>query len=257
MITSPMTKKVPRPAVSFSAARNKSNFVAIFSCDDMGGDSFLVGNYLASRLSAKHNTSLILSISNGEQLEKQLPQEAPMEKKLVQQLTLDWDELQLTWHEPERLVQKSKGTLASTVFLASDLLKVPEPEKLTGLLDQCVLFVQPTFESLRECYRIIKMTLKCNPSLEYFLIYDGAASDAKSVTLFSELTGFVQKRLGVEVRALGCLEKMKSGESCDSELNLEPLFLKSEVSSNEPEKKALEALIAEAKNKASEWDQKL
>ena len=146
----------------------------------------------------------------------------------------------LTLPKLERLI-RTQGVKAppeefsKNVILHFDLQGGLPAENLLPLLDKCLFWVQPDFDSLSEIYKNMKLMVAVNHGVECYLVYDGRPGDSRGEFIFENLAEMSAKHLGVNLIWLGTAAgSPEGGILCD--LKLEPLWLRPMEKNLSPEK---------------------
>ena len=219
--------------------------LSVFS-PDFPGDSLFLNACIASRIAASDHACSILSIASRAQLSP-----APSASRIfrnesygsqIRRFILSWDQLETVWHSsvPRGIVPSSS---LQFLFLDFEYFHPLYFQRLVPILDQGIIFVQPTIESLTEAYKMIKATVSLNPRLEYSLLFDGSPADPRGSILFEGFSEIVAKMLGISLVWLGSLHLPRHTESLDTGLALDPLFLKRFEKMESVEKISLAALL--------------
>ncbi len=147
-----------------------------------------------------------------------------------------------SWEEFNHLIQSSspgkffRAGLSKNVILNFNLHDNLPSENLMPLLDKCIFWVQPCFESLSEIYKNMKLSVVFNHGLECYLVYDGNPRDARGGFIFETLAEISAKQLGVNLIWLGTATAAPEGEELLCDLKLEHLWLKPIERTLSPEK---------------------
>ena len=217
--------------------------LSVFS-PNFPGDSLFLNAYLASRIATAELPGSILSVDSHEgarapQRDRTLRNESFGIR--LRRITLSWDQLEALWNVPP--VAKPAGASTShALFLDFNYSHPGYFRKLIPILDQWILLVQPTTESLTEAYKMIKATVPLNPRLEYFLLFDGSGADPRGGLLFERFSEMAARRLGIHLVWLGSLHFPKESRALAADLALDHLFLKP-VPVDSVEKMALASLV--------------
>ncbi len=149
----------------------------------------------------------------------------------------------LSWTAFRRLCASTESSrlaapldLSRNVVLDFDLrIGFPE-EALLPLLDKCLFWAQPAFENLSAIYKLIKSAAGLNPSLECYLVYEGAPRDSQGEFVFEKLAGMCSQHLGINLTWLGSVWTDEKNGGLASDLRLEHLWLKPVEKALAPEK---------------------
>ncbi len=146
----------------------------------------------------------------------------------------------LTLPKLERLIQApgAKGLpdeFSKNILLHFDLQSGLPAENLLSLLDKCLFWVQPDFDSISEVYKTMKLAVAANHSVECYLVYDGGPGDSRGEFIFENLAEMSAKHLGVNLIWLGTASSASEGET-HADLKLEHLWLRPMEKNLSPEK---------------------
>lgn len=201
--------------------------LSIFS-PDLPGDSLFLASYFASRLASRERPCTILSLVSahaqfgppaGHGLQNE-PFGHHVRRRII-----SWDQLEsVAGIRPVALDFSGETVLNSTLFLEFEYAHVPCFEKVIPILDKWIVWLQPSFESLSEAYKMIKATRSANSRLEYFLLLNLPPQAGQGSRLFEQFSEMVSRRLGIHLVWLGSLYLPKGKEPLAVSLDLNPLF---------------------------------
>lgn len=206
-----------RTPVSLKAGRAIQS-LAVFCPQDAIRNLYL-STRLASRIQLLGGECVLLSIvsKNLHRLEK-LAHIENSESRNMKRFHLTLDQLEEVCHSDAPAAQN----FGSPVFFFNcDFTNPLQLKKVVPMLDKGIFFLRPELESLTEAFKFIKTSLALNPTLEYFVICEGAENAQKSGILYERFSEMVSRRIGVSVNWLGSC----SGASSDSfsGISTEPL----------------------------------
>jgi len=223
------SQKIDRPVVR---AEMGSHIKILSICDFANSDSLSLNLTAAEKLFNKKLSCSVISI-----------QRRINEKKLLKYPDkTDFLHLPLEMDEFSRIVERSVeprfngGTLQQLVLLAPDYSQPEHFPVLFELMDQFIVVVDASEESLREAYKLIKGTRNLNNRLQYFLMFQENAPRIANV--FERFSQILSTRLRIEVTWIGYLRERNGSISMEN-INFEHLFLNEPTRLETPSKIAL------------------
>jgi hypothetical protein len=151
----------------------------------------------------------------------------------------------LHWTQLDYLSSQSGAELGGkelhpqVLFMDFDYRYMTYFKRVIPILDKWVLHLRPQTESLNEAYKMLKVSARLNPHLEYYLLFDGSGKDARGDLLYERFSEMVSRRLGLTIGWLGNFHMGKSGGAGGVNLSLENFFMKSVARVDALEKIAL------------------
>lgn len=206
--------------------------LSVFS-PGLSGDSLFLNTYFASQLASRERPCSILSI-HSRYLERTRVENGNLRESAAQESLgihlkrhiLSWDEFDQVWQRP--LAPRLSAQPASQIlFLDFEYSQAPRFEKVAPILDKWILYLQPTFESLSEAYKMIKAASALNVHLEYFLLFAGRPTDKRGAHLYEMFSDMAARRLGISLNWLGSLHLPRGSQTIVAELALDRLMMKS------------------------------
>ena len=136
-----------------------------------------------------------------------------------------------------RPVSFNPESASQIIFLDFPFFDSLYSQKIISLLDRLILLVRPDSDSISDAYKMIKACVSQNNFLEYFLVFQGAASDVRAGRFFEKFSEIAGRRLGINLNWLGCLDLQHESEPVLNMLLLKPNNVMTR------EKKALETFL--------------
>ena len=215
----------------------------IFS-PDSAGDSLFLTTYLASRLAQPDHPCSIISLTSPHDRQARDPHSLLKIESFgahLKRFSLSSEQFDEVCKRP--VPPYSAAPSSPLLFLDFEYANVLYFEKAMPVIDKWIILIQPAFESLSEAYKMMKAAAALNNRLEYFLLYDGPASDSRGGLVFERFSEMVSRRLRINLGWLGSLHLPKGVESFSAELALDNLFLRPSEGSDSVEKRSLAALV--------------
>lgn len=194
------------------------------------GTNFGSAALLAGELFAHERDALLITLNDGVHAASSL-----LSREGLYRCPLSWTAFKkLCQAETSRPVPEKK--LNRSVVLDFDLRTGFPEETLLPLLDKCIFWVQPAFESLSAVYKLIKSAASMNQALESYLVYEGKAGDIQGEFIFERLSQMCSQHLGINLTWLGSAWMDTENSRVVSALHLEHLWLRPVEKSMSPEK---------------------
>ncbi len=216
---SPLFQSLPKPAhdgpeQAFPSVSFDVQFLSV-CVPNHDGDAFLANAFLASQLiqgAANLHASLVSIMPGMNAVSKPRGHFHALEllDSKISRLSLSHQEL---WTFTKGKKPKAQKTFVAPPSLANFLVFLEfEPSQFRSLsqiallLDRMILFLQPSIESLREGYRIIKTFWSLNREIEFFLLFrDREVCGAQEGFLFERFSLITSRFLGISPGWLGNL----------------------------------------------------
>ncbi len=222
---SPLFGVVPEEVV---ARRSPEVQILGVSSPDCEGDSLFLNTFFASQLLLSEKACSLVSVLS--RCSKNLPREGEVSPELfgehLQRYSLYWDELRDLVGGASS--GKSGGVLQSRdIFLDFEYRHLLHFEGAICLLDKWVLLLKPNAESLTEGYKMMKVGHSLNPQLEFCIVLEGRAEEAKGEMLFKRFSDFTMRYLDIQLGWLGWMDLADPARHFSSALHVEPLRFRS------------------------------
>lgn len=189
---------------------------------DHEGDAFLANAYVASRIVRKAQlfASLISILPSPNGGVSRLPKHFPAVELLDTRLSRFRISHQELWGFTNRRffsqgappfeLKDDSGSFL--IFLDFEPSQFRSLARVALLLDRVVLFVQPSVESLRESYRLIKVFSRLNHEIEFLLLFRGRPrQEDQEEFLFERFSLITSRFLGISPGWLGELALPEKG----------------------------------------------
>lgn len=130
------------------------------------------------------------------------------------------------------------GPDSQFLVLEADLSRIPGREKVFSVLDQCLLVLRPTSESIIEAYKLIKSAATFGSGPEYFMLLEEDPAGKIGSFLFERFSDILSRHLGIGIGWLGSLPG-KADKTTAYRLPIEPFLQTRGLGNGAPEKFAL------------------
>lgn len=191
------------------------------------GDSLLLNTYFASQLASSEKPCSLVSILSRTANRCAWRSDAQKIEPFGQNIkrhSLFWDELKEIL---DRGLWEQESCLGSrNIFMDFEYRSLLHLPKVLELLDQWVLLLKPTPESLTEGYKMIKTGLALNPHLECFILLHAKANPPADSTIFEKFSAVASKHLRIHLGWLGWLDLSDPEHFFQAKINVEQLCFK-------------------------------
>ena len=208
----------------------KTQCLSVYSAN-LPGDSLLLSTFLASKLAQPVMPCFILTLQTdphegGQASRSSFLSQGESYGDYLKRLTLVWEEFDQMCHSGNLKgpVPEGRRESTETLFLEFDHSDLHLFRKLVPLLDKYVLMIQPSLESMTECYRMVKSLLCFNPDLEFYLLFEGSSSDPRGEILFERFSSMVSRRFGTSTSWFGNLDWLRADQPLHFNLNFQLLL---------------------------------
>ncbi|MSR77555.1 MAG: hypothetical protein EXS63_04950 [Candidatus Omnitrophica bacterium] len=154
-----------------------------------------------------------------------------------QRVSCSWDQGRFL-HYLETEVSESLRQSAKVQLIFLDFQEdiFGEYVNLIKMLDHWIFILQPTSESILECYRHLKRMSSLRLPLSYGFFYEGDRSDPRGEILFDKFSLLVSRHLGLTLTWWGYGMLPKEGREPYCEMNIQELPKKKE----QPQRRGIE-----------------
>lgn len=124
-------------------------------------------------------------------------------------------------------------------LLDADFAALDEPKMVFRALDQLVLILRPSLDSVIETYRLIKTAHFYNPEMDFFILFEKEIDSQQTAEFFEQFSSVVFRHLEIPLWWIGTLNFTRGVEGAVEGLTLDWLFIRSVEMRKSPEKWAL------------------